>query len=374
MSGQWYYSHDGVTHGPFSEEEIQDRVAQKLLLENDSVWPAGRDKTNAAPATAVFDFSQASTPVSPIPDWLTDVAAAQTAGPLPGPAPSDETPEWLEDMRLWVGLDLYTPAENEFTYDSTLTGEIPDWLGSWLTPQTPKVPEQAQPPHAAPAPAIPLAVPVSPPPAGAPPTVSAPAQPSIPPSVIVASPVSPARPVAPNVAAPPPIQSSPVFAKAQVPATSPAPIGTPPSAKVPAQAKTKAAPKPASPLVEKTLDASGFDLETGRILDPEKFRKWKQQLSQSSAGQPALSNASLFEVFRKARTAVEAWVDDDVNRACIMKTELEEIRRKPEIQVILHEYANYGKAMQEKLLRHLEFMVDNRRKYYKAIAALRSAR
>jgi hypothetical protein len=30
--------------------------------------------------------------------------------------------------------------------------------------------------------------------------------------------------------------------------------------------------------------------------------------------------------------------------------------------------------MQEKLLRHLEFMVENRRKYYNAISALRSAR
>ncbi len=157
MSGQWYYAHDGETHGPFSEEEIQDRVAQRLLLESDSVWPAGREKKHAAPATAVFDFSQVDrtsfprsgvgtegshtgawepgrllpAPVSAMPDWLTDVAAAETTGPAPSLEPSDEIPEWLEDMRLWVGLDLYTPAQDELTSSSTSTGEVPDWLESW---------------------------------------------------------------------------------------------------------------------------------------------------------------------------------------------------------------------------------------------------
>ncbi len=369
MSGQWYYSHGGVTHGPLSEEEIQDRVAQRLLVESDSVWPAGREQKDAAPAPAVFDFSEAPAPVSAVPDWLRDIAAAQTTGPLPGPAPSDEIPEWLEDLRLWVGLDLYTPAETEFTYDSTSTGETPDWLQSWLTPQAPRLPDQAQ----APAPTVGPSVPISAPPTAEAPTVSEPAQPSIPPFVCVASPVPSVRPVAPNVPASPPIHNSPGLAKALIPAAVAAPSGTPPTATGHSQAKTEpAAPKPANPLIEKTLDTSGFDLETGRILDPEKFRKWKQQLAQTSAaGQPALNNASLFEVFRKARTAVEAWVDDDVNRACIMNTEFKEIERKSEIQVILQKYANYGKAMQEKLLRHLEFMVENRRKYYKAIAALR---
>ena len=371
MSGQWYYSHGGETHGPFSEEEIQDRVAQRLLVESDSVWPAGREQKDAAPASAVFDFSLA--PVSPVPDWLTDIAAAHTTGPLPGPAPSDEKPEWLEDLRLWVGLDLYTPAGTEFTYDSNPTGEIPDWLQCWLTPQVPKVPDHGQAPDAAQAPTIGPSVLVSAPPTAKPPTVSEPAQPSISPVVSAASPVPLARPVVPNVPAPPPIHCPPVVAKAQVPAAVAAPSGTSPTATAPSPAKTKpVAPKPANPVVAKTLDTSGFDLETGRILDPGKFRKWKQQLAQSSpASQPALSNASLFEVFRKARTAVEAWTDDDVNRACIMNTEFKEIERKSEIQVILREYANYGKAMQEKLLRHLEFMVENRRKYYKAIAALR---
>ena len=85
-------------------------------------------------------------------------------------------------------------------------------------------------------------------------------------------------------------------------------------------------------------------------------------------GQSAFSNASVLEVFRKARTAIEGWIDDDVNRACVMEAKMDEIKGKPEIQAVLQKYGVYGQAMQEKLLRHLEFMVENRRKYYLAVA------
>jgi hypothetical protein len=71
-------------------------------------------------------------------------------------------------------------------------------------------------------------------------------------------------------------------------------------------------------------------------------------------------------LFRCFRTAFEAWVDDEVNRACIMHAELDEIKKRPAIQAILRDYVSYGDAIQEKLLRHLVFMVENRRKYYKA--------
>src|SRR6266540_3826369 len=99
MSGQWYYSHNGSTHGPFSVEEIKDHVARKILLENDWLWPAGRERKDAAPAEAVLDFSQLPAVGSPIPDWLADVAKAESKGPLPGPVPNREIPDWLEDLR-----------------------------------------------------------------------------------------------------------------------------------------------------------------------------------------------------------------------------------------------------------------------------------
>jgi hypothetical protein len=83
-------------------------------------------------------------------------------------------------------------------------------------------------------------------------------------------------------------------------------------------------------------------------------------------GSKILDNEKMDEC---ARTAVEAWVDDDANRAGIMQAGLDEIKRRPAFQAILRDYAGYGDPIQEKLLRHLVFMVENRRKYYKAAGA-----
>jgi hypothetical protein len=43
------------------------------------------------------------------PDWLEDVASQETKGPVPAPAASHEIPEWLEDLRLWYGLEAPPP-------------------------------------------------------------------------------------------------------------------------------------------------------------------------------------------------------------------------------------------------------------------------
>ena len=298
MKAKWYYSHDGVTHGPFSEEEINDLVARKLLLASDLIWPEDRDRKQAAPASAIFDFSQTASPDSPLPDWLADVVQTESKGPLAEPLPSNEIPEWLDDLRLWLGLEVYLPAAP--TTESAPSkpgqaGEVPDWLQGWQTPEK-------------------------------------------------------------TTASPAPSATITIAVAAPSPAILPSPAESKPAAQ-----------KPVNPLVEKIRDVSGFDLETGQILDPEKFAKWKQEQAQSStAGHTTVSNATLLEVFRKARLAIEAWVDADLNHLCIMQTEIEAIKSLPAIQGILREYANYGQAIQQKLLRHLEFMVENRRKYYSA--------
>jgi hypothetical protein len=126
-------------------------------------------------------------------------------------------------------------------------------------------------------------------------------------------------------------------------------------------------PKAEDELVEKTIRESGFDPRTGRIVDPDKFRQWKK--SERSAGaQPGVTNASTFEVFRKARTAIEQWVDDDGNRLRVLHGDLSEIKQQPGVRAIFNEYAGYGYEMLEKLTRHLDFLIQNRRKYYQAMA------
>ncbi len=79
-----------------------------------------------------------------------------------------------------------------------------------------------------------------------------------------------------------------------------------------------------------------------------------------------MTNGTLLEVFRKARILIESWVDDDKNRLRILHADLSEIKKHPEVCSLLQQFANHGPTMVNKLERHLEFMIENRRKYYQA--------
>jgi hypothetical protein len=329
MNSAWFYSHEDVTYGPFSEEEMKERVAGKMLAASDFIWRKER-KASAVKANTVFDFSA---PAS-VPDWLVDVAAAESNFVEVSPVEGTETPDWLEDLSLWIELEEVLEPEEPpkraiEIAPSTPSAAVPDWLQDWLAPEPPPEPAPPKPP--------PLAVPVAQP-------VKFPAL-----AVPIAAPVKP--PVDSPTAKPP---STPM-----------------PTANVPVAAPKPERRAPAPSLADKVREATGFDADTGQIIDPIKFARWKQQTRPSAAGQASVSNASLFEVFRKGRTAIESWVDDDQTRLCIMHATADEIKRNPQVQAILQEYANYGKDLQDKLLRHLEFMVENRKKYYNAMAGKR---
>jgi hypothetical protein len=293
MTG-WYYSHNGVTYGPLSIDEIKDRAARKLLVEDDLIWSGPDGRQDATPAQVALDFSKLPLVASPKPEWLDDVALVESKGPLPGPTAGDAPPEWLEDLRLWCGLELYAAAQSEpaAAAGELLPGALPDWLEGWREPEPPAKTAEPRPPAA--------------PPAGPP----------------LAKPVT-ARPAASTV------------------------VGA----------------SPTTVLAEKTIKETGFDLKTGQIVDAERFRQWqKAQHSQRTL----VSNQSLFEVFRKARTAVENWVDDDSRRSLVLAGDLAVIKRDPSLTAIFRQFQGYGSSMQEKLTQHLEFMVQNRRKYYAA--------
>lgn len=317
----WFYQHNGKTHGPVPSAQIKELAAKGLLDPDDPIWEEGTDQTQAIPASGAVDFSSPP-PAGAVPDWLGDIAAQESTGPAAETCPSADAPEWLEDMRLWIGLEmmeLYPPLEEQQENQtvSAAPGTIPDWLESWLTPPKPLPP--AKPAESKPVPqsAIPVAKIVPTPP---------PSKPAIPPS----------KPAAP-----------------------------PPGAK-PGVLVAKSAIAPVQALADKTLEETGFDLATGRILDQEKFNQWKKQTAPTTetSGQ-FLTNASQFEVFRKARTAIENWVDDDTNRLRILHADIQEILRSRGIQDIFREFAGFG--LRQKLEKHLAFMIENRRKYEMAL-------
>jgi hypothetical protein len=311
MNGQWYYLHDDKTLGPFSEEEIKDHAFRRMLLPNDWLWEGANERKHAVPASVVLDFSQSVRGSTPLPDWMTEHTPLETRCPTAGPVPSEESPAWLEDLRLWVALDRNSPvlgmpsvAVNSTTPAPKPVAEIPDWLEGWI-----------------PSPSISPTVPL--PPTEAPITVCETA-----------------------LETPTPIENNSTSGKTET--------------AVLIHSNSEA---------ETLLHTSGFDPETGQVLDEALFKKWKhQQALSTQAGQIAVSNASFLEIFRKARTAIEAWVDDEKNSACIMQAGLEEIKKRPDLQAIFQEYSNYGKDLRTKLLKHLEFLVENRRKYYLAMA------
>jgi hypothetical protein len=275
MNGQWYYSHDGATHGPFSTAEIKDHALRQLLLESDLLWQGGPVPTDPLPAQAALDFSKLQPPPSTAPDWLADLAAVAADKSATSPVLSEEAPSWLEDMRLWIGLEVM--AENKAppvaAANTLITQGTPDWLAGWILDEPAKVSEPE---------------------------------------------------------------------------------------------KTKQTVKIQDVLADTTIQETGFDLKTGQIVDAEKFRKWQKS---ANAQQPTATNESLFEVFRKARIAIENWIDDDSRRPLILSGDLQAIKKDPTLQALFQKNQGYGAAMEQKLWRHLEFMVENRRKYYAACSA-----
>jgi hypothetical protein len=435
MDNEWLYSHNGKVEGPFSAEEMRERVADGRILQEDLVWIGGSDPKGAVPAWSVliFPLSPAANdsavaaktetasetsldeqpapqatapaptqlalgpapPTEGVPDWLPDIYALQTLGPMPGPTAALEVPEWLEDLRVWVTLDLCNPADD-------LGGEpagapasvlplppqqgVPDWLAGWklegaAKPSTLQVPTQLVieqwereaglvPTAAAPAPADIGKAPESAPP-GLPGMEVIPVAEPIPPAQIeMAEPIPPAEvevSLGQPIMAPDFIETIPLLSPNQ-PSTLPPPTKAAVVASLPQAATPGSAPTSGSRaevLAGKTVLETGFDPRTGKIVNPDKFHEWKKA-KRSSSPEPGMTNASTFEVFRKARTEIEHWVDDEKNRLRIIHADWEEIRKNPAVQEVLNKYTPYGAEMREKLVSHLKFLVGNRRQFYLA--------
>jgi hypothetical protein len=316
MAENWFYAYEGKPHGPFSAEEIKALVATGLLGDQEPVWPEGKDASAAIPAGAVGGSASPPTGATPaarnsppanaaVPDWLGDVASLESARaaedhPADALEASDaESLAWLEDLRIWVGLDIHEAKQASD-------------LG--LTPQG----------VVAPGGKVPIAKPVS----GRRKKKSRPDNAGAHDSIPIAMPVTPAVPD-PEV-----------------------PTG---EIEVPLRM--------VDTLAQQTLAETGFDFKTGRVVNPAKFKKWKQQKARASeANQSDMTNASQLELFRRARTAVENWVEDEKNRQRILTSPPEQIKNSRAIQDIYTQYAGLG--FRQKLEKYLEFLLKNRRKYY----------
>jgi len=318
LMSRWFYSSGGRQNGPLTVDEIKQHAARGLLKESDWVWLEGDGRANGTPANAVIDFAHLGALPTSLPDWLHDIAALEKRTSSPPAQVVHAAPDWLDDLRLWYGWEIGVE------------------------------------PVAAPAPIEAPPLPASPPP-------SAPVPPPAPVAILVPPTLPPkAIPVGPRFAQPSPAPTPSLILVAR-------PASPPRVTRWQAPPRGRGPQNDPDKLAETALAQTGFDPRTGQIVDPARFETWKQQTAASPSA-PGAPTASIMEVFRAARLAIERWVDEDANRPLIEQRSATELAGMPEVTAIFERYANYGPQLRERLNNHLAFLVDNRRKFYAACA------
>ena len=111
----------------------------------------------------------------------------------------------------------------------------------------------------------------------------------------------------------------------------------------------------------------GYNPDTGQIIDPVRYSQWLRDQKQKKAQQQAAA-MTVQEAFMKARNDLGNWVDLDKNRQLILTGDMEAIRNDPAIKTFMLAHLKYGQEVLHKLWSYLEFVIENRRKYYFAFA------
>ena len=353
---QWYLTRQAGKKGAVAREDSFGPLTTDSLLKLASsgkvgsdalVWIDGTDvlftlaqfQEMVGPGKRDGPGSAVPSPAAPaadngLPDWLAEMAQEETR-PVRKP---QEDLDWLEDVRQSEGLAAYIkPSE---------PGPIPPRAA-------PPVPLRSGPDELA---AMPLdwlqdirqieeSLRVAPP--SQQPTPARPAPPPAPASVPVVEGLKMALPVPAQVVPP-------------APPTVPVRIVCPPPT-------TPVPSVPGRPVVPSPVPiATGYDAETGQILDAEAYalyQKAEAQRRQQQAAQPTLSVA---EVFIHAHRALQNWADADENKSLILRGDVDSIKACPAIREVLDHHANYGPIMRERLERRLTLLVDNRKKFLKA--------
>ena len=139
-----------------------------------------------------------------------------------------------------------------------------------------------------------------------------------------------------------------------------------PAVAEPASAVAPSVPLPATPSQAEPAspETTGYDAETGQVLDAAKYARWRrEQLTVKE--QPAMT---VYEAFLTARQGLQEWVDAEASKPLILAGDINSIKQNPAVIALVQTYKGYGPTMVEKLSKHLDFIVDNRRQFYAAFA------
>jgi hypothetical protein len=151
-------------------------------------------------------------------------------------------------------------------------------------------------------------------------------------------------------------------------ATAPTVIAAPLPAPAPPPAPA-AAPVTPAPTAAATPEEMGFNPETGQVLNAEVFARWQRAQQEKKDRELATQpEVTVYEVFLRARWALQDWVDAEPNKPLIVAGNIDAIKQDPQVQQLVYTYQGYGETMIEKLWKHFGFLVENRRKFYAAFA------
>lgn len=322
MGIAWYYSTKakGQIYGPCTSEDLQRRVQEGFLSPDDLVWLAGADPRDAVAAEAVLVFPKTPEPdkTSGLPDWLADVGAAEERiGPVRREWRTSEMPDWVDDLRRLQGLPPLTerptpavtpsaPVDIDWTNAVTVPPElIPDGMT--------RLPREAK--NTA------IAAEVS----------AIPSEPSALPSDAGSMPLSPLAP-------PPPAAAEPLSGDVNHAAAPWFALSSGVAAQNAQDTKTRA---PSAQTVETARTASVIDERQGE---------------------------SAQEAFQRAQFALQQWADLDVNHDLILSGDLDAVRSDVAIGSIVRLVDKHSSHLAQRFWKHLEFVLDNRRKYFEAVA------
>lgn len=324
MSSRWIFIRAGEQQGPFSKDQLELLVQNRVLLSWDLLWEEGDNIHFARFADEILDFAalQQRVPAA-APPWLEDVRQQVEYNPSKTLKHTHQIPSWLDDIREVENL----PERKTAGKKAPASPDIPAMKEK--KPESPPPPFHdippipAAPPHAVPT-SLASAIPASQADPTHPSTIKSEGRPTT------------SKPIAPTVPSPPPTLS---------------PLAAPQKEGPPTTSKPLTSVVPSVPTsLEKPLPPSS-------VAPPEVGKP-----------DPVSPTETMFTVFRKAQSAINIWLDEDANIPLILTTNLQELVQAPELQKIIQMVSPFGPALVSKISDYFRFTAQNRRAYYQAMA------
>jgi hypothetical protein len=118
-----------------------------------------------------------------------------------------------------------------------------------------------------------------------------------------------------------------------------------------------APPTPRKP----TPEESGYDPDTGQVLDAAKYQRW--QKAQKEVKTEVAAGETVYEVFIRANRALQDWIDLEANRPLLLGG-INACRNDPSLMALVASFDQWGQDFRDRFWRRVEFMVENRREFY----------